>query len=511
MKDRKRRILALIGTVVLLFSSCRGTEQAKPKPQTEQTVAVEDQKVSASPPLRLGVLFNPDDSVDPATITSPGGMALAFYVYDTLCMMSEDGIRYSLAESIEPNAAGDIFTIVLKDNLQYSDGSPVTGQDIIDSIVYLSKSAMYQSMYSNLDQEGCSASGNTAILKLKSPMSDFVFSSLAMFSPIAPKGAFKGIGAGPYVIKEGDASSGYTLTAHEEYHAGKPPIHEVILLPVTGSASQANALRVGEIDYAWGLDPAAIQSLEGADDIEMPESTLDSAVAKELVLNTRVAPFNDPEVRHAAKLTIDREKMVNTLLGESGELANDMLGKGYDTYPEDIPQREADKEEAKRIFQEKGVTEFTIVASDIVPGQVAASELMQQEFADVGVVVTIKELDPQSFFAQMEDLYKESAFTFYWVNRTPIAEFRSQVLKDSPYNVSGYYSDVTEEEFIKATFTSDEAVQNDAIREISKDIHENGGELIWGYQKQLSAHRKGLQGVVITQSIPWIAQATLDY
>lgn len=486
------------------------TTQAEGSEDTEaQTIeATQQGETPDSSVLRIGVLFNPSDSLDPATVTSPGGMVLSFYVYDTLAMMTDNGLKLSLAKSITPNDKADAFTVVLNDNVKYSDGSEVTGRDIIDSLKYFSTSPNYQSMYGNVDFENCTADGKTAVIKLMSPAADFAISSLGMFSPVAPKGEFKGIGAGPFIIKEGDPGTGYSLMANEDYHAGTPAIKEVQLLPVLGSAAQANALLTGEIDYAWGLDAAAIKMLNSAENIVIPESTLDSALAKDLVLNTRVAPFNDPEVRKAAKLTIDREKMVNTLLGESGEIGNDMLGKGYKTYPDDIAQTTANKEEAQRIFTEKGITEFTIVASDIVPGMVAAAEFMAQEFAEVGVNVEIKEVDPQSFFAQMAELYQAQAFTFYWMNRPPMAEFRSQILKDSPYNVSGYYSDLTEEQFKLATSNTDEKVQAEAIAKISADIHDNGGEIIWGFQKQLAAHRKGLEGVLFSQSIPWIADAT---
>lgn len=518
---KQKRLLQWLVTAVsmlLLFSACSpttelGTETTNPVVQTSShiehsTDEHSDHREDNGAVFRLGVMFNPSDTLDPATITSPGGMVLAFYVYDTLAMMGRDGLKLSLAESIEANEHGDTFTIRLRENARYSDGTDVTGQDIIDSFRYFSQSPTYQAMYGNIDFDASTSSGRVAVIKMKSPTADFAVSSLGMFSPVAPKGVFKGIGAGPYLVKEGDPGTGYHLVANEDYVGGAPAIKDVRLLPVMGSAAQANALLAGEIDYAWGLDAASIQSLQGAEDVVIPESSLDSAIAKVLVLNTRVAPFNDPEVRRAAKLTIDREKMVQTLLGESGEVANDMLGKGYAPYPSELPQTVADKAEAKRIFEEKGVNELTVVASDIVPGLVAATELMVQEFAEVGVNMTVREVDPQSFFSQMGELYGEQAFTFYWMNRTPLAEFRSQVLKDSPYNVSGYYSELTEREFQRAVSHSDETVQTEAIRLISRDIHENGGELIWGYQKQLSAHRKGVEGIFFSQSIPWIADAT---
>lgn len=511
---KKKSIISILLAFMLLFSACgQQTENQETKQTNEEqkellvTIDDKEQKAEDSSPLKVGVLFSPDDTLDPTTVSSPGGMLLMMSIYDSLVTMGSEGAILRMADSVDANEALNEYTVTLKEGLVFSDGEEVTGQDIIDSLKYIASAPHYQSMYANVDFERSKAEGNTATLILRETASDFIESSLAMWSPVAKGGNFDGIGAGGFVYEKGDAQTGFTLKANEKYYLGKPSIPEVILLNIPDSSSKARALQTGEIDYAWGLDTAAVQILSQEDNIELPEGSLDGATALDLVLNTRVEPFNDPDVRRAAKLTVDREKLVTTLLGEYGEIGNDMLGKGFATYPEDTEQTMMNKEEAQRIFAEKGVTEFTIVTSDTIPGLTNATKMMVQDFADVGVHVTIEELDPQTFFAQMGDLYQKSAFSFYWMNRTPMAEFRSQVLKDSPYNVSGYYSDITEEAFKKAIATGDKDEQVEHIHAISQDIHDNGGEIIWGFQKDISAQRKGFESER-NQSIPWLATAT---
>lgn len=511
---KKKSMISLLLALVLLLSACGPKTPDENGIQTgmagknQQTDASEPvNKNDASLPLKVGVLFSPDDTLDPTVVSSPGGMLLMMSIYDSLVTMGSEGAILRMAESVETNDDLTEYTITLKEGVVFSDGVKVTGQDVIDSLRYIASAPHYQSMYAYVDFEKSKAEGNTATLVLRETASDFLESSLAMWSPVAKGGHFDGLGAGGYTYEKGDAQTGFTLKANEKYYGGKPSIPEVTLLNIPDSSSKARALQTGEIDFAWGLDAAAVQILSQEDDIELPDGSLDGAIALELVLNTRVEPFNDPDVRRAAKLTVDREKLVTTLLGEYGEVGNDMLGKGYATYPDNIEQTKADKEEARRIFTEKGVTEFTIVTSDTAPGLTNATKMMVQDFAEVGVNVTIEELDPQTFFAQMGDLYQKSAFSFYWMNRSPLTEFRSQVLKDSPYNVSGYFSDITEEGFKNAVSTKNKDEQKEHIYAISKDIHDNGGEIIWGFQKDISAQRKGFK-TEKNQSIPWLATAT---
>lgn len=472
-RRRRARLAALAAGVALVVLGCSGGDSGGGSSK------------GSSQQLRIGTALTPTDSLDPNTATSPGIMMTISYIYGSLAATTDKGTKMRLAESITPNATADEWTVKLRKGLTYSDGTPVTGQDVLASFQHLAQAPEYKTLYGGIDFAASKAEGSTAVLKLAAPSSDFLESTLAMMSPIAPKGQFTGVGAGPYALQKGDSSTGYQLKSNPKYWAG-------------------------EIDYAYGLDSASLATLKSASDLVTPKPTLQSASAMDLVLNTRVAPFNDPEVRRAAKLTLDRAKMVKTLLGESGELGNDMLGKGYPSYPKDIEQVKADKEKARKIFASKGVTSFTIMAADITPGLVASAELMAQEFKKVGVDVKIEKADAQSYFSQMDKLYASPAFTMYWINRPAMGEFRMQADARSPYNVSGYSSQAMTEKFTKATQTLDEKSRDKLVAEISQEIHESGGDLVWGFQKQLSAYRKGLKGLVVDQSMPWIAEATFS-
>ena len=103
----------------------------------------------------------------------------------------------------------------------------------------------------------------------------------------------------------------------------------------------------------------------------------------------------------------------------------------------------------------------------------------------------------------MEELsINPEAFTFYWINRSPLVDFRSQAVKDSPYNASGYSSDNIMETNGDCHCHAGRVDPSEAIKEICIELNEQGGDLIWGYQKQLSAHRAGLEHINSFQSIP---------
>lgn len=512
-----QKLAALLLALMFIVSSCGNSQEKDPVSSPETKEESKDEKQDdkkeekseengGSATLKIGVMFAPTDTLDPIYASSAGGMILVMSLYDSLSTISEKGATLRLAESITPNETFDEYKIVLRENAKFSDGTPVTGKDALDSLAYLVTSPLYQVMYGGVDFENSSAEGNTLTLKLKTPASDFLESCLSMFSPVGKEGKFEGIGAGGYFVESGDSQTGYKLKRNEHYYGGAPEIAEVTLLNIADSNSKAQALLTGEIDYAWGLDTAAIQTLKGNDEIELPESSFDSAAILDLTLNTRMAPFNDPELRRAAKLVIDREKLVKTILGDYGEVGNDMIGKGYADYPDDIEQTVMNKEEAKKIFEAKGVKSFTIVTSDVSGGLNNATKIMAQDFSDIGVEVKIEEMDPQSYYANFAELYKKEAFVSFWINRLSITNLKNQIIKDGPYNTSGYYSDITETNYKKALSVGAGKEQNEYIKAVQKDIHDNGGNIVWGYQKNISARRKGVE-CETTQTIPWLSGA----
>ena len=83
-------------------------------------------------------------------------------------------------------------------------------------------------------------------------------------------------------------------------------------------------------------------------------------------------------------------------------------------------------------------------------------------------------------------------------------------MPDYPFNLSGFTSETVQQNLTKATATLDTTEQKKLVGEISKEIHDQGGDLIWGYQKQVSAYRAGLENFSSAQAVPWLTKATFN-
>ncbi len=99
-------------------------------------------------------------------------------------------------------------------------------------------------------------------------------------------------------------------------------------------------------------------------------------------------PFDNSDLRMALKLAINRQEMVDKILGGLGGIGNDFpINKAYPMFDDTIPQREYDAVAAAEFYKKSGHDGSPIVlrtAPGAFPGAVEASELFQQSAASGG-------------------------------------------------------------------------------------------------------------------------------
>jgi peptide/nickel transport system substrate-binding protein len=142
----------------------------------------------------------------------------------------------------------------------------------------------------------------------------------AQFDPAsfdAASGNFTGypIGSGPFVLADWQRDQYAVLNRNENYWAEKPALTKITLRIYTDPNSRVAALKSGEVDALVELGallPAQAAELAGDGDIQVAAHA--SACQSFLGFNGTKAPFNDPRVRQAVSLAIDRDALNRDLL-----------------------------------------------------------------------------------------------------------------------------------------------------------------------------------------------------
>ena len=77
-----------------------------------------------------------------------------------------------------------------------------------------------------------------------------------------------------------------------------------------------------------------------------------------------MAPYDDVNVRLAIKYAIDRQALLDKILGGFGYLGNDHpVGKGQQFFNRDLPQRELDPDKAKFYLKKAGLSTLDVEIS----------------------------------------------------------------------------------------------------------------------------------------------------
>ena len=118
------------------------------------------------------------------------------------------------------------------------------------------------------------------------------------------------------------------------------------------SAAQSAAIETGEVDLVWNLPLESIEQFKKNPNLvidSVPTSTWDG-----IIMNGAHKPFDDPRVRHAIALAIDKPAMVELALFGYGTPTHTMIPPGHPFYNNDLKIGKPDLAAAKKLLAEAG-------------------------------------------------------------------------------------------------------------------------------------------------------------
>ena len=214
-------------------------------------------------------------------------------------------------------------------------------------------------------------------------------------------------------------------------------------------------------------------------------------------MNTRAKPFNDPRVRQAMKLMIDRKQAITSAAGGYASLGNDLFARHDPLYSSSVPQRPFDPEKAQALLKKAGVLgdKFTIVASDAIPGTVSMALVLAQGAKKAGITINVKTAPAATFW---DTTYGHQPFTFSsWGYRSFLTQW---VQSFSSYNKQEtQWSDGSRQRASKlvnaAAATSDVARQKQYAGDAQRLLWDDGGYLIPYFNQPVDASTTKVQGI----------------
>ncbi|MEY2400731.1 MAG: peptide/nickel transport system substrate-binding protein [Ilumatobacteraceae bacterium] len=480
---------------------------------TDAAAATDAAPTKAGGILRVGTLGGANDIIDGQHIVAKADIVRQVTGWEPLMSFTPDFVpEYAngLAKDVTAKAADD-YVITLKDDIKFSNGNPVTADDVVYSFQRMVDPdlAVYggSNMRTWLDLTGISkVDDRTVELKLKQPVSNFKEALCAYVCAVVPVGyeRFAGdpttqIGTGPYALKEFEVGKQSVHVKNEFYwDTGKPSFDEVHIIDFADADAMINALLADQIDIANDIPSASVETVQGTDGYKVLNSegggwlTISMAVDQE--------PFTDVRIRQAMRLVVDRDAMVEQVLAGYGRVANDLYGPLDAAYiGDELPQRKQDLEAAKALLAEAGASDLTIdlFAPNDTAGLPEMAQLFAEQAKGAGITVNAQVIDGGTYWG--DEYLKRTFATDYWGTRSFLLQVAAGSLKDTapfpddhwPPEGSTFLAD-----YNAAVAETDDTKRKAITDKMQTELYDDGGLIIPFFQNLLDAYNTRVVGLV---------------
>ncbi len=356
-------------------------------------------------------------------------------VFDEQFKLTNDGLA---SEVTQDNPTQ--WTIVLKDGIEFNNGKTLDADDVIYSIQRILDPDLGNygaTGLASVDPNGMTKlDAKTVRMKLKSADSTIGDQFGQYFNGIVPKGyqsnnALKYVGTGAYITKSFNPGQQSVHTRNPNYwRSGEPYFDQVTVIDFPDPSAQVNALRSGQLDAVTDVSPALTQTVKSDPSLGVLISEGGGWVP--ICMRIDTAPFDNPKVRQAMRLIVDRKAMVEQVLSGYGRIANDLYSPFDSCYDTSLPQREQDIEQAKSLLKSAGMSDLSIDlhTTDGSTGMVDTANVFAAQAKAAGVNINVKN-DPNYY----GDQYLKLAFSIdFWGTRNYLAQVAAGSLPTSPYN-----------------------------------------------------------------------------
>jgi peptide/nickel transport system substrate-binding protein len=501
-RRRFRGLAAAAGVVVALLASAACSAGAA---STDAGQASSTPRAGGS--LRVGIVGgSAKDTLDAHNPVTHPDEARAIQLYDTLATYdTEHHLEMALAEDITPSDDAKTWTVTLRKGLTFSDGSPIRAQDVVFTFQRITDPDDPKAGAAGLallDRDGLKAKDDrTVVFPFTQPFATFPDAVAQYSNGIVPEGYDPAtpVSSGPFMFKSFEPGSQSTFVRNPHYwRDGRPYLDEITIIDFPDDTARVNALLGGQVDAIDQLPLSQIHVIKANPNLRVLESETGSWTPFTMRVDQK--PFDDPRVREAFRLIVDRKEMVQQVLGGHGTVGNDMYGRFDPCYPKDIPQREQDISRAKKLLADAGQSDLTVdlVTSPVAAGLVEAAQVFAEQAKKAGVTVNVRKVDPGEFYG---DQYLKWTFAQdFWFTRDYLPQTAAGSLEDAPYNET-HWSDKEWVDLVdKANATVDEDARCTVIAQAQQIEYDRGGYIIWGFPNSVDAHSAAVQGLVPDKS-----------
>lgn len=350
--------------------------------------------------LILGMTVEPS-TLDP-TAAAPViiGQVVWQNVFEGLTRVDEQGeVQPQLAKEWAISEDGLTYDFTLVEGATFHDGEPfdsATAKFSLERIKAEGSTNPQKALFAAIESVEAPAP-NRLILKLSEPSGNLLFwlgnpAGVMVGPKSAATNAVNPVGTGPFKFASWRRGDQVELARNPDYWDAENPAHlaKAVFRFIPDPQAQVAALKAHDVDAFPLLGAPELYGEFQQDPAFRAEAGVTSykTVAG---MNLRKAPFDDPRVRQALMLAVDRETLIEGVASGHGAAIGSHFSPTDAGYVDLTGVYDYDPEKARALLAEAGQAEglsFTIKTPQM-PYATRSAELLQAFFADVGVTLEI--------------------------------------------------------------------------------------------------------------------------
>jgi peptide/nickel transport system substrate-binding protein len=461
---------------------------------------------------------------------------------------NEQNIYSDILESWEVSDDATTITLTVADGLEWSDGTPITSADVALSLRHhldsristlAGRLAGVAGVTEYTEGGADSISGietpddSTVVITLENPDAAWLpnWASLTRLNSMFPAHILGDVPpediptheyfetfpvvSGAYKFVEYVPDQYVELEANEAFSLGTPGFEQLFFKIITEPEARLAQLQTGEIQYVDGVGAADIERLEAIEGITVEQA--EGLNPNVIGFNDQSPAFEDPRVKQALVFAIDREGLCEQVfLGHCSvsdvnvRLVGDQVAWAVPTVDDGMTAYEYDPERARELLEEAGWDESTTLnlwlMSQAAPEPVIqAINIMQAQWADVGVNVEITNVDVPTLLENLGGVELNTDVHMFWnagavftLDPSSVQPYNTcaTVYPDGP-NLTHYCDEETDGLWAEARLSADPEVRAPLYHEIFLAENQNPNNIHFAVLDNIVAYDSRLKGVKV--------------
>ncbi|WP_112872900.1 ABC transporter substrate-binding protein [Paracoccus endophyticus] len=371
--------------------------------------------LAASDAIRLGMVLEPPN-LDP---TAGAAAAIDEVVYSNLfeglTRFAPDGtIVPGLAESWQASDEGKTYDFKLRSGVTFHDGQAFDASDVVFSLDRArapGSTNAQKALFEGIAAVEAVAPDHVRVT-LAAPDGNFpwkmAWGDAVILDPAsAATAATAPVGTGPFRLGEWMQGDHITLTAFDGYWGDKPALKTATFRFISDPTAAFAALMAGDIDaFPQYPAPETLEQIKADPRFKVIVGTTEGETI--LSMNNRKPPLDDPRVRKAIALAVDRQAIIEGAMFGYGTPIGSHFAPHHPDYVDLVAASPHDPDRARALLAEAGVADLTLrLALPPPPYARRGGEILAAQLRDVGIQTQTTNME----WAQwLETVFKNADF-----------------------------------------------------------------------------------------------------